>query len=427
MSSRPSPSSPLEQEIEEMGRRARQAALRLPLCSTDSKNAALLALAEAIEAEQTAILAANEIDLAEGQSKGLSAAMMDRLALDPQRLRKIAQDVRDIAQLPDPVGETLEEFTGADGIEIRKVRVPIGVVGILYESRPNVTCDAAALCLKSGNATILRGGKEAIHSNRALAAALQRGLEGTEMPTDAIQLVSHTDRESVRHLCQLSEFLDVLIPRGGQGLIRAVTSMATMPVLKHFDGICHMYLDASADPQMAVDLVDNAKTQRPGVCNALETLLVDQAVAHSFLPKIAERLWEKGVELRGDAATREILGSKIIPATEEDWRTEYLALILSIRVVDGLDMAVEHINRYGSRHSDAIVSTDPKRAALFQTAVDSSAVFWNTSTRYNDGGCFGFGAEIGISTDKLHARGPCGLKELTSYKYLVKSEGQTRH
>ncbi|MGA1540258.1 MAG: glutamate-5-semialdehyde dehydrogenase [Chthoniobacterales bacterium] len=416
----------LAQQIEEMGRRARAAARSLALCSKDKKNAALMAMADALEAAEAEIIAANAHDLEAAPGYGLNAAAVDRLRLDAARIRAMAQGVREVADLPDPCGEILREWTRPNGMKITKIRVPIGVVGIIYESRPNVTADAAVLCLKSGNACILRGGKEALHSNSAIARALSAGAVNAGLSADVIQLVPFTDREGVRLLAEMDRYLDVIVPRGGHALIEAVVEHARMPVIKHYHGVCHVYVDRAADLAMAEQIAVNAKCQRPGVCNAMETLLVHRDVAEKFLPVVAKALRDQGVELRGDRRTCEVLGAEAKPAREEDWTTEYLDLILSIRVVDSLEDAVDHIENYGSHHSDAIVTTDTAAARQFLAAVDSAAVFWNVSTRFSDGGEFGFGAEIGISTDKLHARGPMGLEELTTYKYLVTGEGQVR-
>jgi glutamate-5-semialdehyde dehydrogenase len=416
----------LAQQIEEMGRRARAAARSLALCSKDKKNAALMAMADALQAAEAEIIAANAQDLEAAPGYGLNAAAVDRLRLDAARIRAMAQGVREVADLPDPCGEILREWTRPNGMKITKIRVPIGVVGIIYESRPNVTADAAVLCLKSGNACILRGGKEALHSNSAIARALSAGAVNAGLSADVIQLVPFTDREGVRLLAEMDRYLDVIVPRGGHALIEAVVEHARMPVIKHYHGVCHVYVDRAADLAMAEQIAVNAKCQRPGVCNAMETLLVHRDVAEKFLPVVAKALRDQGVELRGDRRTCEVLGAEAKPAREEDWTTEYLDLILSIRVVDSLEDAVDHIENYGSHHSDAIVTTDTAAARQFLAAVDSAAVFWNVSTRFSDGGEFGFGAEIGISTDKLHARGPMGLEELTTYKYLVTGEGQVR-
>ncbi len=419
-------SDKLAGQVEEMGKRARAASRALALCSKDMKNSALMAMADAIEAAEQDIITANAKDLEAAPGYGLNAAAIDRLQLTPDRVRAMANGVRAVAALPDPVGEIIREWTRPNGMTITKIRVPIGVVGIIYESRPNVTADAAVLCVKSGNACILRGGKESIHSNLAIAKALSTGAVNAGLSSDVIQLVPFTDREGVRLLAQMDRYLDVIVPRGGHALIKAVVEHARMPVIKHYHGVCHVFVDKSADLAMAEKIVVNAKCQRPGVCNAMETLLVHRDVATEFLPRVAAALRGLGVELRGDVRTREVLGADIKAATEEDWMTEYLELILSIRVVDSLEEAIDHIETYGSHHTDTIVAADEDAARRFLAAVDSAAVFWNVSTRFSDGGEFGFGAEIGISTDKLHARGPMGLEELTTYKYLARGTGQIR-
>ena len=411
--------------IHAMGRQARAAAYLLAQLATADKDAILRAMAAAIRSATPELLAANALDLAAGAEKGLSVAMLDRLRLDATRIEAMAAGIEQVATLPDPVGQVMDSWQRPNGIRIEQVRVPIGTIGIIYESRPNVTADAAVLCFKTGNATILRGGSEAIHSNRAIAAALQAGGAAAGLPDHAIQLIPFTDRESVAALAQMDRWLDLIIPRGGKGLIETVVSLARMPVIKHYDGICHLYVDAAADFQMAVNLTVDSKTQKCGVCNALETLLVHREVAPAFLPQVAAALHAKRVELRGCPATRAVL-TDILPATEDDWSTEYLDLILSIKVVDSLDAAIAHINRYGSHHTDTIVTADAAAAERFLREVDSACVFHNVSTRFADGGEFGFGAEIGISTDKLHARGPMGLRELTSYQYRVRGDGQTK-
>lgn len=416
----------LAAQIDSMGRKARGAARALALCTAEQKNAALMAMADAIEAAEEAIISANTRDLEAAPGFGLNAAAVDRLRLDAPRIRAMAKGVREVVVLPDPCGEIIREWTRPNGLKITKIRVPIGVVGIIYESRPNVTADAAVLCVKSGNACILRGGKEAIHSNTAIAQALSEGAVNAGLSADIVQLVPFTDREGVRLLAQMDRYLDVIVPRGGHALIAAVVEHARMPVIKHYHGVCHVYVDKSADLAMAAKIAVNAKCQRPGVCNAMETLLVHRDIAEKFLPSVAGELLAQGVELRGDERAREVLGAKVKAATEEDWTAEYLDLILSIRVVDSLEQAVDHIESFGSRHSDSIVTADETAARKFLAAVDSAAVFWNASTRFSDGGEFGFGAEIGISTDKLHARGPMGLEELTTYKYLVTGSGQVR-
>ena len=412
-----------------MAQRSRHAAQALALLDADQKNRILHAIADGLIAAESAILEANARDLDAARAAGLSQAMQDRLTLTSPRIAAMAEGVRHVATLPDPVGTLLDEFTGAQGIAIQKVRVPIGVIAIIFESRPNVTVDAAVLCLKSGNATILRGGKEAIHSNLILAQIIQSAGESVGLPEGAIQLVPFTNRESVPILVGLDGLVDLAIPRGGHGLIEAVVSSARVPVIKHYDGICHIFVDAAAEVSMASDIVVNAKCQRPGVCNAAECLLVHADIASSALPKLGQALKAAGVALRADARALHILEHAGVPAslaTEADFRTEYLDLILSVAVVDDLNAAVRHINEYGSHHSDAIITHDAAAAARFLASVDSAAVYWNASTRFTDGGQFGFGAEIGISTDKLHARGPMGLPELTSYKYLIRGHGQTR-
>ena len=413
--------STIQETIHQMGRQARAAAYKLAQLSSDEKNAILRAMAAAIREATPQLLEANAKDLAAGTEKGLSSAMLDRLRLDESRIEAIAAGIDQVATLPDPVGQVMDKWTRPNGIEIEQVRVPIGTIGIIYESRPNVTADAAVLCFKTGNATILRGGSEAIHSNVAIAAALAKA----GAPEHSIQLIPFTDRESVAVLAGMDQWLDLIIPRGGKGLIETVVSLARMPVIKHYDGICHLFVDKAADIDMAVSLTVNAKTQKCGVCNALETLLVHRDVAADFLPKAAAALRAKNVELRGCAETRAIL-TDIAAATEEDWSTEYLDLILSIKIVGSLDEAVSHINRYGSHHTDTIVTADHEAAERFLRSVDSACVFHNVSNRFADGGEFGFGAEIGISTDKLHARGPMGLRELTSYQYRVRGNGQVR-
>jgi len=404
---------------------AKEASREIAWLSTDEKNAALLSMAGLLERRREEIEEANRKDLAAGEKAGLSAALLDRLRITPERLRAMADGLRDVAALDDPVGRVIDERIRPNGLVITRVRDPIGVIGIIYESRPNVTVDAAGLCLKSGNAVILRGGKEAIHSNLVLAGILRRAMEDTALPVDALQIVSVTDREVVGELLKMDQFIDLIIPRGGESLIRAVVEGSTIPVIKHYQGICHIYVAASADFEMALDIVENAKTQRPGVCNAVETLLVDKRIVDTFLPKVEVRLSGKGVELRGCDVARAILPG-IKAAVEADWKEEYLDLILSVKVADGVAAAVEHINTYGSRHSDAIITGEEEEAEYFVRRVDSAAVYVNASTRFTDGGEFGLGAEIGISTDKLHARGPMGLEELTTYKYVIRGEGQIR-
>ena len=413
--------STIQETIQQMGQQARAAAHRLAQLSSEEKNTILRAMASAIREAAPELIAANELDLAAGKEKGLSSAMLDRLKLDEKRIEAMAVGIDEVALLPDPVGQILDEWDRPNGIRIQQVRVPIGTIGIIYESRPNVTADAAVLCFKTGNATILRGGSEAIHSNRAIAAALGRA----GAPEYAIQLIPFTDRESVAALAQMDRWLDLIIPRGGKGLIETVVSLARMPVIKHYDGICHLYVDPDADQEMAVNLTINSKTHKTGVCNALETLLVHREVAAEFLPKVVAALREKKVEIRASEEALTIIPDAV-PATEEDWFTEYLDLILSVKVVGSFEEAIQHINFYGSHHTDVIVTRNEAIAERFLREVDSACVFHNASTRFADGGEFGFGAEIGISTDKLHARGPMGLRELTSYQYRVRGNGQVR-
>jgi glutamate-5-semialdehyde dehydrogenase len=413
----------IKEQILGMGAKALDASRTLSTISSEDKNTILLAMADALEASGTDILAANALDITAAKENGLTGAMIDRLHLDQERLSGIADGIRQVSSLPDPVGEIISRWQRPNGMDITQLRVPIGVIGIIFESRPNVTSDAAVLCLKAGNATILRGGSEAINSNRAIASALQAGGEGAGLPPNSIQLIPFTDRESVRHLAEMDQFLDLIIPRGGAGLIETVVSLARMPVIKHYDGICHVYVDSEANLDMATAITVDAKTQKPGVCNAMETLLVHSDIAGDFLPEAAAALQARDVELRCDKKAREILGESVKEAVESDWRTEYLDLILSVKVVDALADGIAHINEYGSHHSDCIVTSKAPRAERFLAEVDSATVFWNTSTRFSDGEEFGFGAEIGISTDKLHARGPMALRELTSYKYLVRGNG----
>jgi len=411
----------IEETIHQMGRQARAAAHQLNRLSSEDKNRILLAMAEGLRNAARVIIEANAKDLQAGRDKGLSSAMLDRLRLDEARIEAMALGVEQVAALPDPVGDVMDAWERPNGIRIEQVRVPIGTIGIIYESRPNVTADAAALCFKTGNATILRGGSEAIHSNRAIAEVLN----ASGAPDHAVQLIPFTDRESVAVMAGMDKWLDLIIPRGGKGLIETVVSLARMPVIKHYDGVCHLLVDREADLEMAVRLTVDAKTQKPGVCNALETLLVDRQVAAEFLPRAAEALRAKGVELRGCADTLRTLADAV-PAFEEDWDTEYLDLILAIKVVGTLDEAIAHINHHGSHHTDTIVTDNEETAEYFLRAVDSACVFHNVSNRFADGGEFGFGAEIGISTDKIHARGPMGLRELTSYQYRARGNGQTK-
>ena len=418
-------SDQIKDAILDMGRRARAASRELVKLSSSQKNDILNAMAKEVRRAEKAILDANAKDVARAEKNALSKPMVDRLRLSKSGLEAIASAIEDVAKLPDPVGELLSEWTRPNGLHLRKVRVPIGVIGIIFESRPNVTSDAAALCFKTGNATILRGGSEAIESNTALAAALQRGGESAGLPKDSIQLVPFTDRESVDHLAKMDAYLDLIIPRGGKGLIERVVSTARVPVIKHYDGICHVYVHEAANFEMAADIIINGKCQKPSVCNAVESVLVDRAIAESFYATLSDLMRSHSVEIRGDETVLKCWpGAKA--ATEEDWRTEYLDLILSVKTVSGLDEAIARINEYGSHHTDVIVTANQAAAEKFQHDVDSAVVLWNASTRFNDGGEFGFGAEIGISTDKLHARGPMGLPELCSYKYIVTGTGQVR-
>jgi glutamate-5-semialdehyde dehydrogenase len=420
----------LKEQICDFGRRARAAASSLSQLSSAQKDGALRAMADEIMARSATILAANEKDLAHARSHGLSNAMIDRLTLNDERITAMADGIRAVADLPDPVGEVIREWTSQSGLRISKVRVPIGVVGIIYESRPNVTSDAAVLCTKTGNATILRGGSESIHSNIAIAEALEQAGAQAGLPNDSVLLIPSTDREAVRLMAEMDRYIDLIVPRGGKALIEAVVSAARMPVIKHSDGICIAYVDQEADLEMATEIVVNAKTQRPGVCNAIETVLVHREVAPEFLRKLAPRVAAKKVELRADetafAELSQLNYEPLERAREEDWKTEYLDYILALRVIDSPNEAIAHIGKFGSHHSDCIVTRNEKTAEQFLREVDSATVYWNASTRFTDGGEFGFGAEIGISTDKLHARGPMGLEELTTYKYVIRGTGQVR-
>ncbi|MAL99868.1 MAG: glutamate-5-semialdehyde dehydrogenase [Alteromonadaceae bacterium] len=415
----------IEQYMQGVGRRARAASRAVARANSGVKNAALLAIADALDHARYELEAENARDLAQAKENGLDAAMLDRLELTPARVDSMIEGLRQVAALPDPVGVISDMAFQPSGIQVGRMRVPLGVIGIIYESRPNVTIDAASLCLKSGNATILRGGSEAIHSNQAIAACVQKGLKAAGLPADAVQVIETTDRAAVGHLIAMPEYVDVIVPRGGKGLIERISRDARVPVIKHLDGICHVFIDRSADPDKAHRVTVNAKTQRYGTCNTLETLLVDAPVAEAVLPGLAHAFSDAGVELRGCEQTRSILGG-IKAATEEDWRTEYLAPILAIKIVDGLDEAMEHINTYSSQHTDSIITEDYTRARRFIAEVDSASVMVNASTRFADGFEYGLGAEIGISTDKLHARGPVGLEGLTSQKYVVFGDGHIR-
>jgi len=411
--------------MRERGVKARAAARGMARADAGMKNACLFALAQILVDETKAILAANAIDMREGRSAKLDDAMLDRLELTASRVQAMADGVRQVAALPDPVGELLNMKQRPSGIQVGHMRVPLGVVGIIYESRPNVTADAAALCLKSGNAAILRGGSEALRSNQAIARCVERALSDAGLPKDAVQVLDITDRQTVTEMVSMPEYIDVIIPRGGKGLVAAVSAAARVPVIKHLDGVCHVFIDSEADREKAIAVAVNAKTQRYGTCNTMETLLVDKAVAAKLLPELGRVYVDAGVELRGCEKTCKLL-ENAIPATEEDWYAEYLAPILAIRVVDGLDMAIDHIEKYGSHHTDCIVTENYSKVRRFLREVDSSSVMVNASTRFADGYEYGLGAEIGISTDKFHARGPVGLEGLTSLKWVVLGDGNVR-
>jgi len=415
----------IKQYMQTLGQQARKAGREISRTESGKKNLALLKIAEALENSCELLIAENRKDLDAGKSNGLDAASLDRLELKPSGLQAMIEGLQQIAALPDPVGEISDLSYRPSGIQVGQMRVPLGVIGIIYESRPNVTVDAAALCLKSGNACILRGGSEAIHSNQAIAACISQGLEAAGLPVEAVQIVATADRAAVGELITMDQFVDVIVPRGGKSLIERISKDATIPVIKHLDGICHVYIDDKADLEKAIKIALNAKTHRYGVCNAMETLLVAESIAAKILPLLAEKYREKGVELRGCLKTCSLIPN-CIRATEEDWNTEYLAPVLSIKVVDGIDEAMEHINRYSSAHTEAIVTEDYTLARRFLREVDSSSVMVNASTRFADGFEYGLGAEIGISTDKLHARGPVGLKGLTSLKYIVLGDGHIR-
>ncbi len=415
----------IEQYMHTLGQQAREASRALSRADTRAKNHALRAIATEIRAASDTLKQQNDIDLEAGKAKGLDAALLDRLELTDARIESMAEGLEQIADLPDPVGEISDLHFRPSGIELGKMRVPLGVVGIIYESRPNVTADAAGLCLKSGNATILRGGSEAINSNQALASCIHRGLAQAGLPTTAVQVVETIDREAVGQLITMTEYVDVIVPRGGKSLIERVSNDARVPVIKHLDGICHVYIDRAADLDMAEEIAFNAKCHRYGVCNAMETLLIDSAISAEILPRLAKRYAAEGVELRGCELTQIILPD-IKLATEEDWDTEYLAPILSIRIVEGLDDAMDHIHQHSSGHTEAIITENYDRSRRFLAEVDSSSVMVNASTRFADGFEYGLGAEIGISTDKIHARGPVGLEGLTSQKWIVLGSGQVR-
>ena len=412
--------------MSDLGERARHASRILAAASTGDKDQALLAIAKQLDYSRDTLAEANGKDMAAGKEKGLDAALLDRLELTPARIDSMIEGLRQIASLNDPIGEIFDMNYRPSGIQVGRMRVPLGVVGIIYESRPNVTADAAALCLKSGNACVLRGGSEAFHSNQAIAGCIHKGLEQAGLPADVVQVLATTDRSAVSNMITMPEYIDVIIPRGGKGLIERISNEARVPVIKHLDGICHVYIDVEADPQKAFDIALNAKTQRYGTCNTMETLLVSETVADIFLPKISAALKEKGVELRGCNKTCSLLGSDCIEATDEDWGTEYLAPILSIRIVDDMQQAIDHIAQHSSQHTESIVTENYSKARIFLRDVDSSSVMVNASTRFADGFEYGLGAEIGISTDKFHARGPVGLEGLTSVKFIVLGDGHIR-
>ncbi|MDP3135130.1 MAG: glutamate-5-semialdehyde dehydrogenase [Burkholderiaceae bacterium] len=415
----------IKEYMQTVGRQARLASRRLATASTAEKNAALLAIAAAIRREKAALVAANQEDLTAARAAGLETAMLDRLTLSEKGVDSMAEGVEQVATLPDLIGEMSEIKFRPSGIQVGKMRVPLGVIGIIYEARPNVTADAAALCLKSGNAAILRGGSEAIRSNRAIAALVQEGLQAAGLPAECVQVIDTTDRAAVGELITLREFVDVIVPRGGKGLIARLLADARVPMIQHLDGNCHVYLEEEADPNKALKIVENAKTQRYGTCNTAESLLVDRSVAAMLLPPIAAMLTAKGVEIRGCAETQALV-SNAIAATEEDYYTEYLAPIISVKVVAGIDEAIAHINQYSSHHTEAIVTDNHPKAMRFLREVDSASVMINASTRFADGFEYGLGAEIGISTDKIHARGPVGLEGLTSQKWVVLGDGHVR-
>jgi glutamate-5-semialdehyde dehydrogenase len=425
----------LTEQMTALAKQAKAASRELAKLTTDEKNRCLLAMAGALEKNADAIKSANAKDMEAGAQMGLTSAMLDRLKLDDKRIAGMAKGLREVAALPDPIGKVLDERVRPNGLRLKKISTPIGVVVIIYESRPNVTADAASLCFKSGNATILRGGKEAMHSNQIIASTMVEAGRKTlgTFPQHAIQVVSTTDREAIKELLSLTQYVDLCMPRGGEGLIRAVTECSKVPVIKHYKGVCHVFVDRDADLKMAEEIVMNAKVQRPAVCNAMETLLVDKPLAEKFLPSIARSLFARNVELRADESSRAIISadnpqpaSRIKPVSEQDFHTEYNDYILNVRVVDGVKEAVDHIAHYGSAHSDSIVTKNEATAQRFLNEVDSATVYWNASTRFTDGGEFGMGAEIGISTDKVGARGPMGLDELTTYKWLGYGNGQVR-
>lgn len=416
----------LDRYMTELGQAARNAARAMAAANTGTKNAALQAIADDLDARRETLVSANRLDLQTGRDKGLEPALLDRLELTEPRIDDMVEGLRQIAALPDPIGEVSEMTFRPSGIQVGRMRVPLGVIGIIYESRPNVTADAAALCLKSGNAAVLRGGSEAFHSNQAIADCLHRGLQAAGLPAEAVQVIATTDRAIVDRMVTMPDAIDVIIPRGGKGLIERISASARVPVIKHLHGVCHVYVDDEADPLKAFDIALNAKTQRYGTCNTMETLLVNATIAEDFLPTISAAYREKGVELRGCPRTCAILGDACVAATEADWDEEYLAPILAIRVVDDIDTAMDHIARHGSMHTDSIVTENYTKARRFLREVDASSVMVNASTRFADGFEYGLGAEIGISTDKFHARGPVGLEGLTSLKFIVLGDGHIR-
>ncbi len=415
----------IKQFVAEKAQKAKAASRQLANISTEIKNNALFKMATGLEQEESRLISENRKDLADAEKKGLSKAMIDRLALTPDRIRVMAEGLREVAALPDPVGEVLRMWRRPNGMEVGRMRVPIGLIGIIYESRPNVTADSAALCLKSGNGVMLRGGSEAVHSNNAIVEVLSRAGADAGIPEGAVSFIENPDRACVMEMLKLNQYIDLIIPRGGEGLIRMVSENSTIPVIKHDKGICHVYVDSKADLAMAEDICFNAKVQRPGTCNAMETMLVHQDVAKTFLPSVIDRMQQAGVEIRGCVKTRAVV-PKVKTATEKDWDTEYNDLILNVKTVGSMEEAMAHIAAHGSQHSEAIVTNDYEHARRFQREVDASAVFVNASTRLNDGFEFGLGAEIGISTTRIHARGPMGLEELTSTKFIVFGNGQIR-
>lgn len=411
-------------QLTELGKRAASAKYMVQRLTTEEKNVALAKVAQALVAHADTLIEANALDIKAGEEKGMHSGLLDRLRLNKERIEGMAEGLMQVTELPDPIGEVLESFVRPNGLLVEKRRVPMGVIGIIYESRPNVTADAFGLCFKSGNAVILKGGSDAINSNKAITDVIRQALKEAGVTEDAIQLIEATDRSVTQEFMRMKEYVDVLIPRGGAGLIRSVVENSTIPVIETGTGNCHIYVDASADLEKAVSIIFNAKTQRIGVCNACESLVVHEAVKDALLPKLAEKLKEKQVEIRGDEATREVIDC--IPVTEEDYGTEYLDYIVSVKTVQSVEEAIAHINRYNTKHSEAIITEDTASAEKFLNEVDAACVYVNASTRFTDGFEFGFGAEIGISTQKLHARGPMGLRELTSYKYTIKGDGQVR-